>query len=89
MEAVQAETFPVDINIEDVREAIRGRTDFREVTFEDHSVFVYFLGVGERNHRSSLTVFLFFFFFFLLPLLFLPPFLALHVLTAPGICTSE
>lgn len=39
--------FPVDISIEQVREAIIGREDFREVVKTDHTLFVYFLGMGK------------------------------------------
>uniref|UniRef100_A0A6B2L4J3 T4 RNA ligase 1-like N-terminal domain-containing protein n=1 Tax=Arcella intermedia TaxID=1963864 RepID=A0A6B2L4J3_9EUKA len=39
--------FPCNININDVREAIAGRDDFREMVFSDHSVFVYFLGMAK------------------------------------------
>ena len=38
--------FPRDIHIDDVRLAIQGRSDFRECTYNDHAVFVYFLGMG-------------------------------------------
>lgn len=39
--------FPVDIKLEDVREAIKGRDDFREVDGGDHVIFVYFLGLSK------------------------------------------
>lgn len=39
--------FVHNINIEDVRAAIAGRDDFREVHYGDHSVFVYFLGMAK------------------------------------------
>lgn len=39
--------FECDLNIEDVRKAIAGRDDFREVKHEDYSVFVYFLGMAK------------------------------------------
>jgi hypothetical protein len=39
--------FPHDIKLEDVREAIAGRTDFRECEYSDHVVFVYFLGMAK------------------------------------------
>jgi hypothetical protein len=41
--------FINDIRVEDVREAVKGRTDFRECAFDDHIIFVYFLGMGKRN----------------------------------------
>lgn len=39
--------FPTDIKLEDVREAIKGRDDFREVDAGDHVIFVYFLGLAK------------------------------------------
>lgn len=43
-------TFVHDVRIEDIREAIKGRTDFRECIFEDHTIFVYFLGMGKHHN---------------------------------------
>jgi hypothetical protein len=39
--------FLFDLSLEDMRESIKGRSDFREVFFQDYSVFVYFLGMAE------------------------------------------
>ena len=39
--------FPIGIKLEDVREAIKGRDDFREVDAGDHVIFVYFLGLSK------------------------------------------
>ncbi|ELR12940.1 uncharacterized protein ACA1_096000 [Acanthamoeba castellanii str. Neff] len=39
--------FPQDINIEEIRKAIQGRDDFREVKNADFSSFVYFLGMAK------------------------------------------
>ncbi len=47
MENVEQSVFVHNINIEDVRAAIEGREDFREVKYSDHSAFVYFLGVAK------------------------------------------
>eukprot|EP01125_Pyxidicula_operculata_P014542 TRINITY_DN4853_c0_g1_i1.p1 TRINITY_DN4853_c0_g1~~TRINITY_DN4853_c0_g1_i1.p1 ORF type:complete len:385 (+),score=50.52 TRINITY_DN4853_c0_g1_i1:74-1228(+) len=41
------ENFPRNIKIEDIREAISGRDDFREVRGPDFSVFIYFLGMAK------------------------------------------
>ena len=38
-----------DIKLEDVRRAIKGRNEFREVITKDHSVFTYFLGQSEDD----------------------------------------
>lgn len=47
MRKMEEAVFVNDIKIEDVREAIAGRDDFREVHYSDHSVFVYFLGMAK------------------------------------------
>jgi len=39
--------FPVDIELKDIREAVQGRTDFREVTGPDYIIFIYFLGMAK------------------------------------------
>lgn len=39
--------FPADVTLEDVREAIKGRVDFKEVTQDDYIAFVYFLGMAK------------------------------------------
>jgi T4 RnlA family RNA ligase len=39
--------FPQDITLEQLREAIHGREDFREVKGEDYSTFIYFLGMAK------------------------------------------
>eukprot|EP01127_Copromyxa_protea_P022600 TRINITY_DN8192_c0_g1_i1.p1 TRINITY_DN8192_c0_g1~~TRINITY_DN8192_c0_g1_i1.p1 ORF type:complete len:445 (+),score=96.80 TRINITY_DN8192_c0_g1_i1:55-1389(+) len=44
---VTTSIFVQNIDISDVREAIAGRDDFREVRYSDHSVFVYFLGLAK------------------------------------------
>lgn len=45
--------FVHDIRLEDVREAIKGRTDFRECQYEDHIIFVYFLGMGTKQFNPE------------------------------------
>lgn len=39
--------FPIDIKLEDVRAAISGRNDFREIEGTDYIIFVYFLGMNK------------------------------------------
>lgn len=39
--------FPVDIELKDIREAVQGRTDFREVVGPDYNIFIYFLGMAK------------------------------------------
>jgi hypothetical protein len=43
MDNTEDELFPVDINIEDVRESIKGRIDFMEIQEGDLSIFTYIL----------------------------------------------
>jgi hypothetical protein len=50
--------FPIDININDVREAIKDRTDFRECEYEDHIIFVYFLGMGLITMNCSISIYI-------------------------------
>ena len=38
--------FIENLSLEDMREAVKGRTDFRECVYDDHTIFVYFLGMG-------------------------------------------
>jgi hypothetical protein len=38
--------FIENLSLDDMREAVKGRTDFRECVYDDHSIFVYFLGMG-------------------------------------------
>eukprot|EP01087_Luapelamoeba_hula_P014249 TRINITY_DN4150_c0_g1_i4.p1 TRINITY_DN4150_c0_g1~~TRINITY_DN4150_c0_g1_i4.p1 ORF type:complete len:449 (-),score=60.76 TRINITY_DN4150_c0_g1_i4:2025-3371(-) len=47
--------FPQDLQIDQVREAIRGRTDFREVPGPDYSAFIYFLGMAKDIFPNPLT----------------------------------
>eukprot|EP01128_Nolandella_sp_AFSM9_P000304 TRINITY_DN10471_c0_g1_i1.p1 TRINITY_DN10471_c0_g1~~TRINITY_DN10471_c0_g1_i1.p1 ORF type:complete len:503 (-),score=108.84 TRINITY_DN10471_c0_g1_i1:100-1608(-) len=47
--------FPQNIRIGEVREAIEGRADFRELVFDDHSVFVYYLGLAKDIFPDPLT----------------------------------
>jgi hypothetical protein len=37
--------FPHNITIEDAREAVKGRVDFKETATDDYVSFVYFLGI--------------------------------------------
>ena len=42
--------FPKNIKLEDVRESIKGRNEFREMVTKDHIVFTYFLGQSEDDN---------------------------------------
>jgi hypothetical protein len=47
--------FPTNITLEDAREAVAGRVDFKETKSDDYYSFVYFLGmVHIRNSLSSI-----------------------------------
>lgn len=56
--------FPIDLKLEDVRAAISGRNDFREIEGTDYIIFVYFLGMSNKLFWSiscsSILVFIFF-----------------------------
>lgn len=45
--------FPIDIQLQDVRQAIKDRTDFREIQTEDFIVFIYFLGMSNFLFSTS------------------------------------
>lgn len=38
--------FVKNLLLEDIRESIKGRSDFRECHYEDHNIFIYHLGMG-------------------------------------------
>lgn len=45
--------FPQNIQLEDVRNALQGRDDFREVEYETYYAFVYFLGKLNNSRYSK------------------------------------
>ena len=51
----QKSIFIEDINIEDVRDAIKGRIDFMEIKNSDHSIFTYIL-MTENSFPDPETV---------------------------------
>lgn len=55
--------FIWDLKLEDVRETIKGRTDFRELHHDDYIAISYFLGIGKNSNFNSISNFFIFLLF--------------------------